>query len=715
MITEIYLEGNRLDLFQELGAELNYVIDDIKDFSSRNTSYSKTITIPGNANNNKIFGHIYDFNSGNNYGNDSNATNVGYDFNASKRAACIIYHNKIQIFKGIIRLLEIVIDAGKIEYQCAVFGELGGFSSAIGNSLIEDLTGFEAYNISWNKTNIVNSWNASGGTGIVFPLVDYGQCKNTAPDYHIDAFRPAFFVYELLTKIISNSGYTFESSFLNTTFFKSLIIPNNKANLEQIITKLLEANSRTFIYSGTNSKVTFETGTLYEFTLSGGNTYIYNGTSASTGTTSLYGNGYLTSTNTVKLQVCKNNTSTVIAEQIYPSTGGVRNTFYVSLPGNVTLATNDTLFVYVTSANSFTFEASNLSFNYISNSKTAVKSIIDDTLVMNDLLPKGILQKDFFISICRMFNLYIWEDANESKKLYIEPYIDFYQINGGNLRINDFGESLLHGEPGDLTGLLLLSDPTVDSLDWNKKLDYSRPMTLKPMSELNSRFYYFSFKDDDDFYTEAYKKKYSYNYGDRYEDTGFEFATEEHKIETIFSPGLLTGRSGDDKLAISVFKVNNTTEERKDHNIRIAQFKKVTGVSSYHINKEYPNNGNATPTTALTSYGYAGHLNDPVAPTTDINFGVPKEILFTISNYPTTNLYTSFWTDYLGEITGKDSKLLTCYLYLTLEDIYNIDFSKLIYLNGSLWRLNKVEDFNPSLSLTTRVELLKVLETTYAG
>lgn len=713
MITEIYIEGNRLDLLQEVGADLNYVIDDIKDFSARNTSYSKTITIPGNANNNKIFGHIYDFNSGNNYGNDTTGINIGYNFNASKQASCIIYHNKIQIFKGIIRLLEIGIDSGKIEYQCAVFGELGGFSSAIGNSLIEDLTGFENYNKSWTIENVISSWDASGGTGIVFPLVDYGNCKNTAPDYHIDAFRPAFFVYEIISKIIASAGYTFSSSFLQTSFFKSLIIPYNKADLEQIITNLLEANSRLFTYTGTNTKITFETGTLYQFTLSGTNTYIYNGTAGTTGTCNVYGNGYLTCTNTVKVQICKNSTSNVIAEQTFGSTGGVRNTFYVSLLGNVTLATNDTLFVYVTSANSFTFEATNLSFNYISNSKTAVKSIYSDTLVMNDLLPKGILQKEFFVSICRMFNLYIWEDTSNSKKLFIEPYIDFYKINGGFLKINDFGDLFLHGEAGDPTGLLLLSDPTVDALQWDDKLDYSKPMTLKPMSELNSRFYHFSYADDDDFYTEAYKKKYTYNYGDRYQDTGFEFATEEHKIETIFSPGLLVGRSGDDKLAINVYKSNNGNEERKDHNIRIAQFKKITGSNSFHIKQVYPNNGNLT-SGHINSYGYAGHLNDPTTPTSDINFGVPKEILFPMTNYPTTNLYTAFWTDYLGEITGKDSKLLTCYLYLTIEDIFNLDFAKLIYLNGGLWRLNKIVDFNPNVYQTTKVELLKVLETTYA-
>jgi hypothetical protein len=136
MRTEIYIENQQLDLYRDISAEFTYNIDDVKDFSSRNTNFSKTIVIPGNATNNKLFGHIFEFGSGNFY--NPSADNVGYNFNASKSAACVVYVDKIQIFKGIIRLLEIIIDNGSIEYECAVFGELGGFVSAIANRKIEE-------------------------------------------------------------------------------------------------------------------------------------------------------------------------------------------------------------------------------------------------------------------------------------------------------------------------------------------------------------------------------------------------------------------------------------------------------------------------------------------------------------------------------------------------------------------------------------------------
>lgn len=719
MITEILIEGSRLDLFDDIGAELNFAIDDIKDFASRNTNYSKTITLPGNANNNKVFGHIYNFASANNYFvSDPELPNVGYNFDPTRQAEAKIFVNKIQVFKGVLRLLEVRINDGAVEYECVVFGELGGFSMAIGNSLIEEMDNFTQYDQTWTAENVVASWNPSGavasGVGIVYPLIDYGKCKVSTHDYHLNAFRPAFHVYEIMDSIIKNAGYTYSSAFLDTPYVKSLIIPNNKANLEVSISNLIEANSRTFTYTGTNSKVAFETNALYQFTLTGTDTYTYTPASENIGNVNVYGNGYITSTNSVKIQICKNSTSNVLVEEIIASTGGNKRTFYLSKTASVTLNTNDTLFVYVTSANSFTFEATNLSFNYISDSKVSVNASLGNTLNMKSLLPKNITQKDFFTSICRMFNLYVFEDPEISNHLLIEPYIEFYLKGAGFLKINDLGELLLHGEPGDPTGLLLLSDPVADSVDWSNKVDHSKEITLKPMSELNARFFEFKYKQDDDYYNDIYNKKFNQSYADRREDSKFQFAEDSSNVEIIFSPSPLVGKTSDDKLCASIFSLDNTTEVPKDHNIRIMQFAYVEGVDVWKIEKPFGSSGNLLKD--LEYYGYAGHLDNPTEPTNDLNFAVPNQVFFNLSTvYPTTNLFTAFWGDYIAEITSKDSKLLSCYLYLTIEDIYSLNFARLIYIDGALWRLNKIVDFNPAMPETTKVELLRVLELTYAS
>jgi hypothetical protein len=144
-----------------------------------------------------------------------------------------------------------------------------------------------------------------------------------------------------------------------------------------------------------------------------------------------------------------------------------------------------------------------------------------------------------------------------------------------------------------------------------------------------------------------------------------------------------------------------------DSVIRIMQVKKISSVSSWAIK-----NLSATLVT-LTSYGYAGHLDDPENPENDINFGSPKEIFYSSNNFTSNNVFNVFHSTYMAEITDKNSKLLTCSALLNTIDIFNLDFSKYIWIDGVLFRLNKVEGYNPMEYNTTKISLLKVIETTY--
>ena len=142
-MTRIFIENNELDLTQGLSNQLTYAIDDLQNLDSKSTAFSKTIILPGTTRNNSLLGNIFEFTNAN-FSND-NAANVNYNFNASRSAVCRIEVDGMQIIKGIFRLLEIIRDGNYIEYECAVFGELGGFVNALGNSRLEDLD-FSAYN-----------------------------------------------------------------------------------------------------------------------------------------------------------------------------------------------------------------------------------------------------------------------------------------------------------------------------------------------------------------------------------------------------------------------------------------------------------------------------------------------------------------------------------------------------------------------------------------
>lgn len=718
MITEIFVEDTRLDLYDDIGFDLTYQIDDIKDFSSRNTNYSKTIIIPGNANNNKVFGHIYNISSANNYFNSNpNLPNIGYNFDPSKQASAKIFLNKIQVFKGVLRLLEIKVKNGMIEYECAVFGELGGFVNDIGKLLnnktkVEDLDTFNQYNTNWTLSNIIASWNAPNvaqGKGIVFPLIDYGQCKSgSGGDYHLNAFRPAFFVYEIIDSIIAKSGYTYSSQFLNSAFFKTLIIPNNRANLEQIRKDLLTVAGSQSLTS--NGSIFFgNVITLNLFNNIGYTDFSFQGTNGTLGRVKLKGTFNLTRIGSVVLTLYKNAT---VVQTLSVTSGYPNQLFNIDWDNSISLNTNDVLAVGVQISSSdpdFTFDP-DLELDFVADYAQASNATSGVNLNMQNLLPKGIEQKDFFMSICRMFNLYVFEDPNKTKHLKIEPFIDFYDSTGF-IKIDDTADLVLHGETGDPTGLVYLYNTWSKAIDWSKKVSSNTDMTIKPMSELNSRYYKFQYQQDEDFYNDSYYKRYNQTYGDRVFDTQFAFSNDTTEVSVIFAPTVLAKNSGDTKLVSQIFKVDsNNIEVPFDSKIRILQYKYVD-TPTFNIKEVYPSTTNLG---TSNFYGYAGHLDSPTAPTKDLNFAVPNELRFSLSvAYPTANLFTTYWGSYLSEIISKDSKLVTCYLYLTIADIYALDFSKLIFINNAFFKINKIIDFNLQKTELTKVELLKVIELSY--
>jgi hypothetical protein len=278
-----------------------------------------------------------------------------------------------------------------------------------------------------------------------------------------------------------------------------------------------------------------------------------------------------------------------------------------------------------------------------------------------------------------MFNLYVYENKFNDKELVIAPYVVFYPENSDNAE------------------------------DWTNKIDRAKPISIKPMSEVNARYYNYKFKQDNDFYSENYRKKYTEGYGDFIYDTEFDFVKETDTLEVIFAASVLYQATGQDKVFPAIYKKSNTNsaEDKMDSIIRIMQTKKITSVTSWNIMNT------TTVLGSFTSYGYAGHLNDPINSTSDINFGAPKEIQFVPSNFTEFNVFNDFHSPYLAEITNKDSKLLSCFGLLDIVDVYNLDFSKYVYIDGVLFRLNKVENFNPMEYNTTKLSFLKVINTKY--
>lgn len=687
MITEVFIEGQRLDISADISSLLTFAIDDIKDFASRQTAFSKTIILPGTVTNNAIFGNIFETGISNDY--DPLLNNIGYNFNAAKSAACIIFQDNLQTFKGTLRLLEIIKDHGNIEYEAAMNGELTSLSVSLSTGLLETLD-FSAYNTILNQANIVASWDNTPGSGLYFPNIDYGQYSVDKHSWDMLSFRPALYVKEYIDKIFTAAKFRYSSVLFNTDRFKRLIIPNNQKVLlsKSGSSKIIEATKTTSqeivnsITSHPFDSILWDTHIAGGFTYSAGN-FTYNGATMISVTLNFFvtGTRRFTTPGTFTAQLRKN--GTILATQTYnsPYSGTTGWSFSGSI--NTSIVTSDVLDIFV----KFDGTGSGCIVTIENGSYLDVPSLspvllpVDylQNITINDSIPKNIRRVDFLVSIVKLFNLYVYESPLDEKLLYITPFVDFYSTNSSN------------------------------AIDWTYKLNRNEVIKVKPLSEINSKIYNFNYKDDSDYFNDLYKKRYNQGYGSHIFDSQFEFSSQANKLDLIFAATPLVGYNGEDKVYSTIFKKSNEIEEQLDSVIRILQTKKVTGVTSWDIV-----NRDGTVYGSYTNYGYAGHFDDPDNVGNDLNFGLLGELFFVlVTGDLTKNQFNIYWSAYMAEITDKDSKMLTAKFHLTPMDIFNLDFSKYVVVDNVLFRLNKITDYNVTVPSDCEVELLKVINTIY--
>lgn len=694
MTAELFVEGKRLDISADISSLLTFAIDDIKNFASRQTTFSKTIVLPGTANNNAIFGNIFSLGISNSY--DITLPNIGFNFNASKSAKAILFQDYMQTFKGSLRLLEIDADNGVIEYQVALNGDLTTLNVSLTNGLLTDLD-FSAYNIAYTAANIVASWDNSTGAGLYFPLIDYGNYSPLKHDWDFKTFRPALFVKEYIDKMFAAAGFRYESALFNTDRFKRAIVPHNQKNLlapktGTVFTASAAAQSVIDRNHGLSiNDATFASFIGGLFSTTDHKTFTYNGATPFSGTllvnlSGLYNFG--PSPTSVAITLQKNGADYYNDGFPLVNTGtGIQPYFkHWSMP--IDLSSGDTINVhYVLTGGSGLLQYTvNLQAGSLSMSTTStVMAPIEygETVQVQYSIPQNIRQIDFLVGIINLWNLYVYEDPYDDRLIHISPFVDFFDQGTGSV------------------------------IDWTYKMDRSLPISIKPMSEINSKIYNFNYKSDSDYYNDLYQKRYNQGYGSFIFDSDFEFATETNTMELIFAPTPIIGYVGEDKVYSTIFKrtgdVNGVGEENVDSVIRILLSGKVVDISNWNIL-----NG-ATVVGTQNYYGYAGHFDDPYNPGNDLNFGGLKEVFFKLdSGQVDFTQFNVYWSAYMSEITDKDSKLLTAQFYLKPIDILNLSFAKFITIDGVLFRLNKITDYNATMPGTCAVELLNVLSLNFS-
>lgn len=201
---------------------------DVRDFNSRNGSFSKTFKIPATKNNNILLGNIH---------KDGNLDikNVRRDISST------IYSDNLPIISGKLRISSVVKNKDVLSYECTFLGDNMDWASAIKNLDLNELRfskntyttyppADEGDYVFENVIPLTNNARdftnfSSQQDRLHYPLASYGNGISSRQQVTEGDFAPAFYLKNIWDKIFAAQGYTVDSEFCNSDYFKSLIVP----------------------------------------------------------------------------------------------------------------------------------------------------------------------------------------------------------------------------------------------------------------------------------------------------------------------------------------------------------------------------------------------------------------------------------------------------------------------------------------------------------
>lgn len=121
---KLFIAGKEVHCSEGISLPMTYTVEDFQNPTIVKNSFSKTISIPGDKNNNKIFGEIYKLGR---FLHIKEGNFSGVYFDPSKRVDFGIYNNGYLVESGYMQLNSISIKQAVITYNITLYGGLGDF------------------------------------------------------------------------------------------------------------------------------------------------------------------------------------------------------------------------------------------------------------------------------------------------------------------------------------------------------------------------------------------------------------------------------------------------------------------------------------------------------------------------------------------------------------------------------------------------------------
>ena len=228
---DLYINGQKADLFPDESIEMNLSVQNIKDISKVFGDFTNSFTIPASKVNNKIFKHYYNVD-----------IDGGYISNLRTNAFIEVNNNLFRV--GVLELEGVQLKSHQpYSYSVGFYSNVTSLKDKFGEDTLNDLD-LSAQDHTYNDTNIetgINSYVAGTGDAVIYPMITpvtrwYYDSQGSHGDgnihFHNDPshgvfyydLKPAIKLQKIIDAIETKYGITFQSNFFDSADFGKLFM-----------------------------------------------------------------------------------------------------------------------------------------------------------------------------------------------------------------------------------------------------------------------------------------------------------------------------------------------------------------------------------------------------------------------------------------------------------------------------------------------------------
>ena len=677
----------RADLFEDESITITDTLLNLKDIGKVFTPFSQQFNLPASKTNNKLFRH---------YENQ----NVLNSFDARFKHDAVIKLNGIDYKKGKIQFKSVTLKDNKAHaYKVVFFGDAVVLKEIIGDTTLQGLIYENAYNFTYNQTNIENFFTANlstlistyGSDDIIVPNIHHSKnMRYSTTDGYEDSITSTGLVYTdlkpaiKLKAIIEAIERTYpELSF--TGFFKTSMFFNFYMWMhknEGYVTNAVEGGGvnisvnrfrhqddedPTYTYNATGSDIA-DVRSLYLLGYFGGGG-VYRKYKVTLSITTSTPEDYIvrikrgSNGDTITTREYQNQSGTVNIEKDFFNLGGISNS-----DNNMQLLD---LIVEVESQNTITM-TQNLAIEYklkvpfvagfqtqwIAN-YTPTNQDVENTFEISRQMPE-MKVIDFLSGLFKMFNLLVYKDGDN---INVELAKVYYQ----------------NEDAYDITKYVDMEKATVDRLFQYKKMDFKFKSKESFLVQFSDEIQGVPFAEED--FGDNKFDGGTYTVELPFEKMMYERLTDpdDNDSLTLIGQGAFLNKQfeptiGEPLIFSSIYQSNTDSE--------------LTIGGSAPSSYRRPSN-----VTAIGEWGYNTRLQ--------LNFGLEADEF--LQEIPTlsTNLFEDGYFDYVQTMFDPTSRLFKYTAYLPLSILLKLQLKDKLVIANNAYRINSIK----TNLLTNKTEL----------